>query len=141
MVFALIAGTYTPIAMLRLDPQLGSVVLVGVWGRAVFGGLLRTIWVAPPKWASAAVFVSFGSVALLFLPEVVSAIGVPATALLALGGALYMTGAVVYGLQRPDPFPGSFGYHEVFHAFVIAGAAVHFVAMAVYIIPAYGTLM
>jgi hemolysin III len=135
MIFALIAGTYTPIAMLRLDPQLGWVVLVGVWGSAIFGGVLRTIWVAPPKWASAAVFVSVGSVALLFLPDVVAAIGVPATALMALGGTLYMTGAVVYGLQRPDPFPSSFGYHEIFHAFVIAGATLHFIAIAVYIIP------
>jgi hemolysin III len=135
MIFVLIAGTYTPIAMLRLEPRLASVVLAVVWGTAFFGAVLKTIWSEPPKWASAAIFVSFGSVAVLFLPQVVAAIGVPATALMLLGGALYVAGAIVYGLQRPDPIPAVFGYHEMFHAFVIAGAAVHFVTIAVYIIP------
>ena len=135
MIFVLIAGTYTPIAMLRLEPRLASVVLAAVWGTAFFGGVLKTLWIDAPKWASAAIFVSFGSVAVLFLPQVVAAIGVPATALMLLGGALYVAGAIVYGLQRPDPIPAVFGYHEMFHAFVIAGAAVHFVTIAVYIIP------
>ncbi len=135
MIFALIAGTYTPIAMLRLEPRLASIVLAGVWGTALFGGVLKTLWRAPPKWASAAIFVSVGSVVVLFLPPVVAAIGVAATALMLLGGALYVAGAIVYGLQRPDPIPAVFGYHEMFHAFVIAGAAVHFVTIAVYIIP------
>jgi hemolysin III len=135
MIFALIAGTYTPIAMLKLEPGLASVVLAGVWGTALLGGVVKTVWSEPPKWASAAIYVGFGSVAVLFLPHVVAAIGVPATALMTLGGAFYVAGAVVYGLQRPDPIPHVFGYHEVFHAFVIAGAAVHFVTIAVYIIP------
>jgi hemolysin III len=135
MIFVLIAGSYTPIAMLRLEPELASVVLAGVWGTALVGGILKTIWSEPPKWASAAIFVAVGSVAVLFLPHVVVAIGVPATALMLLGGAFYVAGAIVYGLQRPDPIPAVFGYHELFHAFVIAGAAAHFVAIAVYIIP------
>ncbi len=135
MIFVLIAGSYTPIAMLRLEPQLASVVLAGIWGTALLGGILKTIWSEPPKWASAAIFVGVGSVAVLFLPNVAIAIGVPATALMLLGGAFYVAGAIVYGLQRPDPIPEVFGYHELFHAFVIAGAAVHFVAIAVYIIP------
>jgi hemolysin III len=135
MIFALIAGTYTPIAMLRLEPQLASVVLVGIWGTALLGGILNTVWSEPPKWASAAIYVGFGSAALLFLSDVAAAIGVPATALIILGGAFYVAGAIVYGLQWPDPLPAVFGYHELFHAFVLAGAAVHFVAIAVYIIP------
>ena len=136
MIFVLIAGTYTPIAMLRLEPPQASLVLSAVWGAALCGGILKTVWVAPPKWASAAIYVGVGSVALLFLPQVVAAIGVPATALMLLGGVLYIAGAIVYGLQRPDPIPEVFGYHEMFHAFVVAAAAVHFVAIAVYIIPA-----
>ena len=135
MIFVLITGTYTPIAMLRLEPQLASIVLLAVWGTALCGAILETIWVAPPKWASAAVYVGVGSVALLFLPQVVDAIGGRATALMLLGGALYIAGAIVYGLQRPDPFPEVFGYHEMFHAFVIAGAAVHFLAIAIYVTP------
>jgi hemolysin III len=136
MIFALIAGTYTPIAMLRLEPQLATLVLSGVWGAALFGGLVKTIWVAPPKWASAAIYVGMGSAALLFLPHVVAAIGTPATALMALGGALYIAGAIAYGLQWPDPIPAVFGYHEIFHGFVIAGAVVHFVTIAVFVVPA-----
>jgi len=134
MIFVLIAGSYTPIAMLRLEPQLASVVLALVWGAVLFGGLLK-VWTEPPKWLSAATYVGVGSVSVFFLPQVIDAIGVPATALVLLGGALYVTGAIVYGFQRPDPIPTVFGYHEVFHAFVIAGAAVHFVAIAVYIVP------
>jgi hemolysin III len=135
MIFVLIAGTYTPIAMLRLDPHLATLVLAGMWGTALVGGVLKTVWSDPPKWASAAIFVAVGSAAVLFLPNVIDAIGVPATVLMLLGGALYVAGAVIYGLQRPDPIPEVFGYHEMFHAFVIAGAAVHFVAIAVYVIP------
>jgi hemolysin III len=136
MIFVLIAGTYTPIAMLRLDPQLASVVLACMWSAVILGGVLKTLWTDPPKWASAVIFVSFGSVVILFLPQLVAAIGVPASALIALGGALYVAGAIVYGLQRPDPIPAVFGYHELFHVFVIAGAAVHFVTIATYVIPA-----
>lgn len=77
--------------------------LAGVWGTVLCGGVLKTIWADPPKWASAAIFVSFGSVAVLFLRQVLAAIGTPATALLPLGGAFYVAGAIVYGLQRPDP--------------------------------------
>ncbi len=135
MIFALIAGTYTPIAMLRLEPQLGSVVLTGVWGAALMGGVVKALWKDPPKWASAAIYVGVGSMAVAFLPEVVAAIGATATALMLAGGILYVAGAVVYGLQRPDPLPEVFGYHEIFHALVVAAATVHFVTIAFYIIP------
>jgi hemolysin III len=136
LIFALIAGTYTPIAMLELEPQLGSVVLSGVWGAALLGAVLKTIWIDPPKWASAAIYVGVGSVALAFLPQVVAAIGDTATALMMLGGGLYVAGAIVYGLQRPDPLPEFFGYHEIFHACVVAAAAVHFTTIALYVVPA-----
>jgi hemolysin III len=136
LIFALIAGTYTPIAMLELEPRLGSVVLSGVWGAALLGAVLKTIWIDPPKWASAAIYVGVGSVALAFLPQVAAAIGDTATALMMLGGGLYVAGAIVYGLQWPDPLPEFFGYHEIFHAFVVAAAAVHFTTIALYVVPA-----
>lgn len=135
MIFALIAGTFTPIAMLRLEPKLGTIVLSGVWGTALLGGVLKTIWIDPPKWASAAIYVGFGCVALVLLPQMLAGIGGRATALMLLGGVLYVTGAITYGLQRPDPLPEVFGYHEVFHALVVAAAAVHFVTISLYIVP------
>lgn len=134
MIFVLIAGSYTPVAMLRLEPELGSTVMIGVWSTVLSGGILKTVWAEPPKWVSAAIFVSVACVALLFLPDVIAGIGGTATALLLLGGVLYITGAAVYGLQWPDPFPASFGYHEIFHAFVIAGASVHFATNAIYVV-------
>jgi hemolysin III len=109
--------------------------MAGLWGGVLLGGVLKTVWLDPPKWASAAIFVGFGSMALLVAPQVAAAIGVPATALMILGSVFYVAGAVVYGIQRPDPIPAVFGYHEVSHAFVIAGAAAHFAAIALYIIP------
>jgi hemolysin III len=121
--------------MLRLERGLAEVVLVGVWGTVLLGGLLKTVWYDPPKWASATIYVSVASVSVLFLPQVVAAIGIPATALMLLGGAFYVAGAIVFGLQRPDPVPEVFGYHEVFHALVIGGALTHFVAIALYIVP------
>ena len=136
MIFVLIAGTYTPIAMLELEPKLGNVVLGGIWGAALLGAVLKTVWIEPPKWASAVIYVGVGSVALIFLPQILASIGGPATALILLGGALYVAGAIVYGLQWPDPLPDVFGYHEIFHAFVVAAAAVHFVTIALYIVPA-----
>jgi hemolysin III len=135
MIFVLIAGSYTPIAMLRLEPELGSTVLTGVWAGVLGGGIVKTLWRNPPKWASAVIFVSVGSSALLFLPDVIAGIGPTATALMLLGGVLYTLGAAAYGLQWPDPFPATFGYHEVFHGFVIAGAAVHFATIATYVVP------
>jgi hemolysin III len=135
MIFVLIAGTYTPIAMLRLEPDLAPVVLTAVWSTALLGGIVKVIWRDPPKWASAAIYVSVGSVAIFFLPQVVAAIGPTATALMLVGGVLYGLGALVYGVQRPDPIPEVFGYHEIFHLFVIAAAGVHFAATALYVVP------
>jgi hemolysin III len=135
MIFVLIAGTYTPIAMIRLEPELGAIVLAGMWCGVLLGGGVTTFWVDPPKWATAAIFVSVASAAVLFLPALVSAVGLTATALIAVGGALYVVGAIVYGLQRPDPSPAVFGYHELFHAFVVVAAAVHFVTIAIYVVP------
>jgi len=135
MIFALIAGTYTPIAMLRLEPGLGSLVLAGVWGAGLVGGVVKILWKDPPKWASAVIYVGVGSMAIVFLPDVVSAIGMTATALMLAGGVLYVSGAIVYGLQWPDPLPEVFGYHEIFHALVVAAATVHFATIAFYIIP------
>ena len=134
MIFVLIAGSYTPVAMLRLSPGLGSRVMVGVWTTVLVGGIVKTLWRHPPKWVSAVIFVGIASSALLFLPDVIAGIGPTATALMLLGGGLYTLGAAAYGLQWPDPVPATFGYHEIFHAFVIAGAAVHFATIAGYVV-------
>jgi hemolysin III len=132
MIFVLVAGTYTPFAVLVLAPALGWTLLGVVWGGALAGIALSLLWVDAPRWLSAAVYVALGWVAVVGLPQLWDRAGAMAVALLATGGVLYTVGAVVYARRRPDPAPRIFGYHEIFHVLVIAAAAVHFAAIAVY---------
>ena len=124
-IFLLIAGTYTPFCLL-LPPQTGERLLAVVWGGATAGVLQSVLWVRAPKPLVAAVYVLLGWVIVPVLPSLRTALGPGAIALLATGGAAYTLGAVVYATRRPDPFPRVFGYHEVFHALVVAAAACHF---------------
>ena len=96
----------------------------------------RVLWIdGTPKWLSAALYVALGWSAMAAMPELVSHVGWEAIALLALGGALYSAGAAVYAFRRPDPAPEVFGYHEVFHALVVAAAVTHYAMVALYVIP------
>jgi hemolysin III len=136
MIFFLIAGTYTPFALLALHGALAGAILVVVWIGAIAGAVVETIWIDHPKWVAALIYMSLGWAAVVAFPELWTAIGVGGTLLVGAGGLLYTAGAVVYATQRPDPNPAVFGYHEVFHLFVIAAAAAHFAAVAFYALPA-----
>jgi len=135
MIFLLIAGTYTPFGLLVLPGTLAFVVLAVVWGGALLGMALNMVWIDAPKWLSAIVYVSLGWVGITALPELVSQLGATATGLIVLGGVLYSAGAAIYALRRPDPVPEVFGYHEVFHALVIAAAVAHYAVVAFYVLP------
>jgi hemolysin III len=130
MIFVLIAGTYTPFALLALRGILGTAILVVVWAGAAAGVTLQFAWRERRKWAVAVPYVALGWVAVVALPRMLDRVGVGPTLLVVLGGLLYTAGAVVYARRRPDPVPHVFGYHEVFHALVIAAAALHFVVVA-----------
>jgi hemolysin III len=130
MIFVLVAGTYTPFALLVLAPALGWAVLGVVWGGALAGVVISLVWIDAPRWLTAVLYVALGWVSIVMMPQLWDRAGVLAVALLATGGVLYTVGAVVYARRRPDPAPRVFGYHEVFHALVIAAAAVHFAAIA-----------
>lgn len=136
MIFFLIAGTYTPFALLVLHGPLASAILAVVWIGALAGAVVETIWIDHPKWVAALIYMSLGWVAVVAFPEMWTAMGVGGTLLVAVGGVLYTAGAVVYATQRPDPNPRVFGYHEVFHLFVILAAAAHFAAIAFFALPA-----
>jgi hemolysin III len=138
MIFVLIAGTYTPFALLVLHGTLSKVVLGIVWGGALAGALLKLAWVDAPKWLMAGIYLTLGWVGVATVPQMLSQAGVGAVTLLAVGGALYSAGAVIYALRRPDPSPAVFGYHEIFHVLVIAAAAAHYAAVAAYALPAGG---
>lgn len=136
MIFVFVAGTYTPFALLVLHGTLATGLLAGVWTAAAIGAAITTTWTDAPTWIRSALYIALGWAAVLAGPQLVSGAGVVAVLLLVLGGLLYTVGAVVYVRQRPDPSPGIFGYHEVFHLFVVAAAVVHFIAVAGYALPA-----
>jgi len=133
MIFVLIAATTTPIALLALDDPLGTVLLVVVWSGALAGVALALLWPGAPKWVSALAYVAVGWSGAIAMPGL-AAYAAVALALVAAGGVMYTAGAVVYALGRPDPAPAVFGYHEVFHALVVAAAALHFAAVAIVVL-------
>ena len=135
MIFVLIAGTYTPFALLVLHGTLARTILIVVWAGALGGTILNLVWVRAPKPVTAAVYIALGWVAVAAMPQMSREMGAVGVGLIALGGVLYTAGAVIYALRRPNPVPGVFGYHEVFHALVVVAAAAHFAAVAAYALP------
>jgi hemolysin III len=136
MIFFLIAGTYTPFALLVLDGPLSDAILAVVWAGAVIGAIVEMVWIEHPKWVAAVIYMSLGWVAAIGFPGLWEGMGVGGALLVAVGGLLYTVGAVVYATQRPNPNPRVFGYHEIFHLFVILAAAAHFAAVAFFALPA-----
>ncbi|MFN2518817.1 MAG: hemolysin III family protein [Jatrophihabitantaceae bacterium] len=129
MIFVFIAGTYTPIAVLVLPRSSAVAVLVAVWTGAIFGVVLQSVWPSAPPWLSVPCYVALGWVAVFVMPQLLHNAGVAAFVLIAAGGVLYTAGGVVYSLKRPNPLPGVFGFHEVFHLCTLVAAGCHYVAI------------
>ena len=130
MIFVLIAGTYTPFALLLLEGRLRAVALSVVWGGATAGVLLR-LALGSRRWLFTGLYLALGWVALAFLPQLARAGGTAVVVLIVLGGLFYSIGAVVYATERPRLSERWFGYHELFHALTLAAFAVHYVAVSV----------
>ncbi|MFL6244685.1 MAG: hemolysin III family protein [Thermoanaerobaculia bacterium] len=124
-IFILIAGTYTPIALLALGNEDGRKLLIMIWSGAIAGVLLSLFWVRAPKALTAAVAVLVGWTITPYFGEVHRLLGMAVWLILA-GGIAYTAGAIIYALRRPNPWPRTFGYHEVFHALTLVGALLHF---------------
>ena len=135
MIFFLIAGTYTPFALLVLDGDLATVILIVVWAGALAGIFMKLVWIDAPKPLVAILYLALGWVAVAAFPDLIEELGVTGSVLVAVGGLLYTAGALVYAFKRPDPAPTVFGYHEVFHALVILAAALQYAVIAFYVIP------
>ena len=135
MIFVLIAGTYTPVALLALKGTLASAILIALWIGAIGGVVFKLVWIDAPKWLFAAVYVALGLVTAAVFGELPAAIGWLGVAGLATGGLLYVIGAVIYASGRPNPVPNVFGYHEVFHTFVLAAAGLHYAVIAFAVLP------
>jgi hemolysin III len=133
MIFVLIAGTYTPFC---LDVSLGWGIplLAIVWTLAGLGVLTKVIWPAGPRWLGVSLYIALGWIAIVAATEVFDHYFGSPLALLVTGGLLYTIGGIVYALRRPDPWPRIFGYHEIFHGFVVAGSAVHYAVIAIYVV-------
>jgi hemolysin III len=134
MIFVLIAGTYTPFCLVILDYSWGIPMLAIVWTLAGTGVLMKVLWPRAPRWLSVGLYLGIGWMGVIPASQVQAGLPAPGIVLLVLGGVLYSSGAVMYGLQRPNPFPRVFGFHEVFHVFVIAGSVAHFILVARYVI-------
>ena len=130
-IFLLIAGTYTPFALLALRGDVRVAVLAGVWSLAVAGAVFRVVWVEAPRWVYTPMYIALGWAAALVVPQLLHGEGVTAFVLMCAGGFCYTAGGVVYALRRPDPSPRWFGFHEVFHAFTVLAFGVHFAGISV----------
>jgi hemolysin III len=135
MIFVLIAGTVTPFCLLVMSGPAATALLIAVWAGAAAGAIVELVWIDAPKWISAITYITVGLIGAIGFPAIVAEAGIVAGILIAGGGALYATGAIVYAAGRPDPSPAVFGYHEIFHVLVIAAAAAHFAAIALFALP------
>lgn len=127
-IMLVIAGTYTPLSWVLLPRPPAILLLTVIWAGALAGVAFRTLWVGAPRWLYVPIYVALGCGALLFLPQFFAA-SVPAAILICVGGALYIAGAVFYGIRRPNFSYQHFGFHEFFHAFTVAAFAAHYIAI------------
>lgn len=126
-ILLLIAGTYTPIAVLALPPGKGTLLLTLVWTGALLGILFRVFWIGAPRWLYVALYLALGWAAVMYMGDLFQA-NVAMMFLVIIGGLLYTGGAIVYGMKRPNPWPGHFGFHEIFHVCTVLAFLCHWTA-------------
>lgn len=127
-IFLLIAGSYTPITVLSLPSAKATLLLWFIWGGAGLGILFRVFWIGAPRWLYVPLYLAMGWGALAYIVDFFHANAVMMTLIL-VGGLLYSIGAVVYGLKKPNPFPGRFGFHEIFHTLTLLAFLCHWVGI------------
>jgi hemolysin III len=134
-IFVFIAATSTPIALLVLSGTIQIVVLASVWIGAGLGIAFTLAWIDAPRFLHAVAYLAVGWAGVIAVPQILREVGVAPFVLFLVGGVLYSAGATIYAARRPDPWPSTFGFHEIFHVLVIAAAIVHFIAMAAWVVP------
>jgi hemolysin III len=132
-IYFLIAGTYTPVALVTLHSRLGWALLAAVWLIALAGIPFKLFFLDAPIWVSTATYLAMGYLALIALVPLVQAVSVSGLLWLGGGGVAYTAGAIIHSRQRPDPFPGRFGHHEIWHLLVLTGSACHFAFMVYHV--------
>lgn len=136
MIFVLIAGSYTPVCLLVLEPQSGQTLLVAVWAIAAAGMLIKAFWITCPKWFSSIIYIAMGWACLSVFGQLWVRLSTPAFLWLLAGGILYTVGGVIYALKLPvfNQLHKNFGSHEIFHLFVMGGSICHFICMYQYVL-------
>ena len=135
MAFVLIGGTYTPFALAALGLAWGIPLLSVVWGLAGAGIIVAVAWPAAPRWLRAGIYTGLGWLAIVAAPQLSAALPAKGFVLIILGGVTYSLGAAIYAKQWPNPYPRYFGFHEVFHTFVVAGTAIFYSVIVIYVLP------
>jgi hemolysin III len=135
MIYVLIAGTYTPFALLVLRAPWTVPILTILWGAAILGTVVKLVRPAAPRWFTAGTCLALGWLSLAVAPQIATGIGAGGFSLLLAGGVAYTVGALVYVRRSPDPFPRAFGYHEVFHALVLVAVVCQYVSVAFFVLP------
>jgi len=133
MIFFLIAGTYTPFCLVPLRGPWGYSLLAVVWGIAAAGIFFTIFWLNAPRWLRTGIYISMGLICLVAIFPLLATVPLGGLMWLLLGGASYLTGALIYAFKKPDPWPGKFGFHEIFHIFVLVGSFGHFMCMLLYV--------
>lgn len=131
-IFVLIAGTYTPITLVAMQPAYatwGWVLFAVAWGVALAGVVFKMLWIGAPRWLSTALYLAMGWLVVVAIVPVARSLGAAGMTWLGIGGAFYTVGAIIYAMKRPNLAPGVFGFHELWHLFVLAGWAAHVVVM------------
>jgi len=126
-ILLLIAGTYTPLAVLALPPSKGVLLLSLVWGGTLIGILFRVFWINAPRWLYVALYLLLGWAAVMYIVDLMNA-NFAMMVLVIVGGLLYTGGAIVYALKKPNPWPGHFGFHEIFHVCTVLAFLCHWTA-------------
>lgn len=132
-IFLIIAGTYTPLALLLLPPADARTLLTVVWSGAIAGVLIRNFWLTAPRWIYVPIYVALGWAAIFYVPQF-AASGALILSLIVAGGVLYTVGAAVYATKWPQISKTWFGFHEMFHSFTIAAFLAHFAAVALAVV-------
>jgi len=134
MIFVLIAGTYTPICLVPLHGKWGWTMLVLIWAFALSGIFLKIFWMNAPRWLSTLIYVVMGWLAVVAFVPLEKAVSWQGIGLLLAGGIAYTIGAVIYGLKKPNITLKNFGFHEIFHVFVMVGSSLHIAFMFQYVL-------
>lgn len=135
MIFVMIAGTYTPVCLLTLEGKWGSILFAAIWSIAIVGMFIKIFWMGAPRLLSTLIYVGMGWLSLIVFLPLLHAVGWGGFLLLLGGGIAYSVGALIYGVKKPNlTILKSFGFHEIFHVFVMLGTAFHILFMFLYVL-------